>query len=113
PGADTRAVPVSPGCLHYDPAEVRIARLGDRPTAHVLTAAVFTRDRTAVAHQLACRRKPRDLPELGHKAHRRYLGDTTQTLQSLDDRSHLLRHLLDSRINRVLQTLDALGRMLN
>src|SRR5579884_3834233 len=112
-GPDTRAVAVSPGCLHYDSAQVRIAGFGDRAPAHVLTTAVFTRDRAAVAHQLPCRLKARDLPELGHKTHRRYLRDTAQTLQSVDYRSHSLRHLLNRRINGVLQTLDALDHVLN
>ncbi len=76
-------------------------------------AGVLARDRAAVTHQLPRVLEARQLAELGHDRHGGDLGDPAQALQRLDHRAHLRRQRLDRRIDRALQALDALGRMLD
>ncbi len=106
-------VSVGPGRFDHDPAQVRVAGFADAAAMHARPARVLPRHCTAVAHQLPRMLKARQLAHLRHDRHRADLGNAAQALQCLDDRTHLLGHSLDRRIDRVLQTVDPIRHVLD
>jgi hypothetical protein len=83
----------------------------DQP--HIALMQVLARDCPRVTHQLARVIIARELPKLGHDRHGADVCDPAQALQSFDHRAHLHRQALDRRLDRALQTCNALGGMLD
>ena len=59
-------MPIGPGRLTDDAAEVRIPGLGDPASSRAGAAGVLARPHPAVAHQLAGAREARELADFGH-----------------------------------------------
>ena len=103
-------VAIAPRRFAQQPAEMRVAGLGDAPPLVLAGTAgrELARHRAAVAHQLARMREARELPDLGDHADGRHLAHAAQSLQRLHHRANLLRRRLHRLIDRGIQPLDAL-----
>ena len=70
--AHPRLAPVVPRRLHQQPPHVGVARLGDRPAAAGRAAGLLRREQPHVAHEVAGRREPPQVPHLRRHRHRRH-----------------------------------------
>src|SRR5712691_11459125 len=77
-------VAIRPGRLDDAPPKVRVAGFGDAPAANPFASGIFTRDGTAVPHQLSRVGEPRELADFRDDCHGRDLRNPTQRLQRLD-----------------------------
>src|SRR3989449_6264062 len=110
---DCRAVPIGPGGLTYDAAQVRVAGLGDGAAPGAAAARVFAGNGSAVAHELARAGEAGQSTDLGDHGGRGHLGDAPQGLQRLDDRPHGLRGRHHRRVNGPLQPCDATASVIH
>ena len=83
-GPNSRAVPVGPGRLCHDAAQVRVAGFADGAAAQALATRVLVRDCPRVTHELARVGKAGEFAEFGDERHRGDPGDAAQRLKALD-----------------------------
>src|SRR6516164_6292256 len=100
---------ISPGGLHQDPSQMGVAGLGNRPSLDVVSAGMFPRHQSAVAHQLAWTLKTGQAAEFANDSRRSHLGYAAQRLQRFDHRADLRTGLRHGLIDGSLQLENLFG----
>jgi hypothetical protein len=105
--ADFGRIPVGPGAFDQGTAGVRVAGLGDRSLAAVVSRGVFRGRQTEVAHQLAGLVEAREVSQFRNNRDRDSELDTTEGLQGVNHRSQV--PALDVILEFLFEALEALG----
>ena len=83
-GGFPRRVPVSPGCLHQDPADMAIPGFGDTASGLALATGMLAWDHAQVFHELGCGGEAPQVADLGHQGGRGEPVDAAQRHVPLD-----------------------------